>query len=43
MGHLKFNTDQFLVDPNQEVSLKKYDPAYCSGFKNKKDVEDQLK
>ena len=42
MASQKLNTDQFKVQPHQKISLKNFDPAFCDGFKDKDEAEQQL-
>ena len=39
----KLNIQNFKVSPGQSISLTDYDPAFCDGYKNKKEAEHQLK
>lgn len=42
MDTQKLNIEQFRVDPNKKIKLKNYDPAFCDGFKDKKEAEQRL-
>lgn len=43
MNNLKFNTINFKVPASETISLNKYAPEFCDGFKNKKEAKQQLK
>jgi PPK2 family polyphosphate:nucleotide phosphotransferase len=43
MNNPKLNTGNFKVPPSKTITLNNYDPAFCDGFKNKKEAKQQLK
>ena len=42
MNAHKFDTNQFRVPANQKISLNDFDTAFCEGFKNKNEADEQL-
>lgn len=43
MKTAQLDTDQYKVQPHQQISLSDYDPASCSGFARKQDAQHQLR